>query len=253
MKVFIASIILSAGLLFQNCSKVQFEELTSQQLAVAAIKTCEEARNKGEIQTQTYEVEFADPGENGPICPFGEDDNAPLHNGYVAARIEQAQVANLPANSVVCGLSLEFADQPFKYDDHIFFTVNDKVMASSAAWAVDLFPKTNFKVGNKTISVPHYNWASIRDQKHLDGSQQELNDFCLGHEEDMSACSWPLTEHEGQIQMQMHEDLVATIGSTAQNNSVKFGFITTGDDNPPTDCMHEPISFSVEVEYAITK
>jgi hypothetical protein len=181
------------------------------------------------------------------VCPWGVGDNlATGTNGVLTARSEQLESLALPEHAIICGLTFDFGGlqpgeiQNIIYDDHFFFDFNDIVMAASLGPAVDRLPP---KDGLHT-----YDWSELVGMEyHID---TEGETYCLGQEDGTSDCVIPGTETEGEISLKFDPAVVTGLSlSAVQHDRYDFSFVTTGDDNPESDCMHEEFGFSVQVPY----
>ncbi len=238
--------------LFQNCSsEVAFQNGVELKSSVQAINLCEQAKAKNQTKKMLQSLSFE--GNASLTCPFNQDDNMDIKNGYIAARIEESQSLQLPVNAVVCGAKFDFAQQDFVYDDHFIFTINDFVVGSSAQWAVDRLETKTLELSTTTVlDAPVYEWGRIVNTKHASDSQTVDYTQCLAEDYNLVSCSWPITENDGFIKLDVDNHLMTAL-AFENKQSIEFGFITTGDDNPGPDCKHKPIDFNIEVEYVLNQ
>ena len=202
-----------------------------------------EACEANEPETVTIDVVFP---ETTDACPWGEADNLPPDDGLFTARVGQHEQLELPEDGVICDMAFDFSGlvpgevQVMVYDDHFFFTFNDIVLAASYGPAVDEFEAPD--------GMPVYSWADIRGLDYHADSAYDA--YCLGDESGDSECDIPDTEVEGPISLSYSEDLVSRLGFLAiEAEQFEFGFVTTGDNNEDSDCMHEEFGFTIEVPY----
>jgi hypothetical protein len=191
----------------------------------------------------TLDVEFPASNEN---CPWGLADNLEPQNGMFTARSEQRVQLDVPEDAILCDLVLDFGGanpgdvRHIVYDDHFFFDFDDIVMASSISAAVQKLPAPG--------TLPTWDWASIVGMDYHAVDQEQT--FCLGADAGDADCVIPGTEVEGELSLSWSADLVAQLSLSAiEQKRYEFAFVTTGDDDPATDCRHEDFSFSVEVPY----
>ena len=193
------------------------------------------------IETDEIRIVFE---ETTGECPWGEGDNLDQENLYLVARVEQVEGLDLDDEVVLCDMELDLSGlalgqiQVMVYDDYFFFTFNDVVLASSHAPAVEQLATDE--------GMPLYDWSNIVGTPFPDGDAP----FCLGEETGESQCEIPSTEVEGEISMSFSSSIINELSARAiAEERFDFGFVTTGDNDPSTDCQHDEFSFSVAVEY----
>jgi hypothetical protein len=246
--------VVGLGILLCGCTQTEFasnSEPSVQRYVDDVLKTCADYRAAGKLTKVSKTITFADPATevSGTVCKWGVGDNAPMRGGAAAARYEQLQSVNLDSAWLVCGMNIDFPDQLFQYDDHFFLTLNDNVVATSTSALLEHFPRQTLSIAGQSTEVYRYGWEFIRDKSH-GISNSIAQDYCVGMGA-LSNCSWPLTEQTGSITMDMHPNLVVALANNYFESNKRFDleFITTGDDNPSSDCQHKPITFTVDVEY----
>ena len=179
-------------------------------------------------------------GDNG--CAWGQDGNSPMRDAFITARVEETYSFELPENSLVCGIEFDFsvAEQEFWYDDHFLMHLNNVVLTSS----FDFEPELGF--GDLQL----YDWEAIRGIPWLNLTEPRDIPYCLSDSGDPSRCSFPETDTAGLIEVDIPPaTLQKIIAREPSRTSHVFGFVTTGDDNPPSDCSHFPLFFRVGVSY----
>ena len=219
--------------LFNQCSKVQFEELNENPLSI--VKSLCSQQNTA---SKTFEIFFDDPETT---CNWEVDGNLNPLNGYFQARIEQFNKISLPENSVLCDLEFEFQEQNMKYDDHFLFSLNAVVLASSYDFSSKLMQNNN---------MLYYDWANIAGM-YWDKSKEVYKDesYCLGKESNNASCYWPITDTNGQINLDYSPDVIQQITALdLKQNEFNFQFTTIGD-NDNLDCEHSPISFTLRATF----
>ena len=197
------------------------------------------------IETETVTVSFP---ASTDTCPWGEGDNLDPVNGLLTARVEQERSLDVPDDAVICDLEFDFSGlvpgevQDMVYDDHFLFTFNDTVLAASFGPAVELLEEDD---GLRT-----YDWAAMAGFDYH--AVESYESYCVGQEAGDADCDIPDTEVVGPISLSFDEEIVTALSLGAIDaGDYDFGFITTGDDNPDTDCMHEAFGFTVEVPYLV--
>jgi hypothetical protein len=247
---------------FQNCSDVSFQTSNNGKLDGGPtgdqIETVNRLCNNAgaSLKTMTFNITFKNPSAEAtklPVCQWDTDGNISRHDQYVTARYEQRMPVTLPANSNICGATFNFPTQEIQYDDQFFFIFNNKIVASNASFVIDngRIQKANYNLGGgKIVSVPDYNWANMVDTKWPAGfNDTDAYNFCLGKNENLGVCNWPITERNGDINMAFDPSLMRAVGLDGKDSTHEIGFIMTGDNDDSTDCQHKPLSFSVTVQY----
>lgn len=194
-----------------------------------------------EVRTLRVDFEASPPG-----CPWEEDDNLPMRQAHVTARVEQYVELDLPEGVVVCDMSLNFTPDPsvtptMEYDDNMFFLYNRVVLAASYAPMVDRFTQRR--------GLPIYNWTQLAGMEF--GFDPTTPTFCLGEAEGRASCEIPPPETMGAMRLQFDDDLVDELSFRAlELGTEEFGFVVIGDNDPRDDCRHESFSFDVTVGIA---
>lgn len=209
----------------------------------AVVEEVRKACEGGNYIEKVVSVSFpdpVDPNDRTQTCKWEQNGNRAMSNGFFTARVEQNVDFDLPVGSKICAMDFEFTPQQMIYDDHIFLAFDDSILAAS------------YPVDDR---LPIVDKVMVYDWKYLVGTGWPLGNFsyiyCLGRDEGASSCTWPQTETVGTIAMSYQPSVLQRI--TARNigrTNHQFKWITTGDNDPRTDCQHSPISFSVKVKYA---
>lgn len=177
-------------------------------------------------------------------CPWGQDDNLEMLDTYLTARVEQTETLDLDDQVLLCDMDFDMTGlvpgevQLMIYDDYFFFTFDDIVLASSHAPAVAEMDTDG--------GMPVYDWASIAGAPFPVGDAH----FCLGEETGDALCEIPNTQTEGPISLRFGRDVTNELSARAlAEERFEYGFVTTGDNDPATDCQHAKFGFTVHVEY----
>jgi hypothetical protein len=257
--------------LFQNCADKSFSESTARPpSAVEDIKSidnvvidnevieevkssCESARRTGKLMQSKQQIVFADTRiESGraEICEFSQNGNLGTKNTVMQARYEQRQKLQLPSNAVVCDLDMTTDLQRFQYDDVFIFNYNNFILATNNKTALmDTTPpegKLSLDAGTEVL-VYKYDWLKLRGA----GFDNVADDFCLGDDQNLATCSWPITERSGNIIFSFDQRILIALGLTARSDNQTFSFVITGDDDPEKDCYHEELSFEMKATYYV--
>jgi len=195
------------------------------------LKACSERA----VQQATFPIHF--PRETA-ACPWNSGDNLGMRDLHFQARIEQNGGFTLPAGAVVCDMRFVFGTNNFYYDDEFIFTYKGLVLASSFDFTQRFTSEGNFA---------RYNWGGIRGLSWQSVPQRA---YCAGANRGLGVCSWPATSVQGPFTVNYGAELIQEITAlTKDDPTYNFGFITTGDNDPASDCRHEPLNFQVDVTY----
>lgn len=253
-KRWIFILILGLGLVgsFQNCTQpLSMKEVSLQETSLASsastpvnpvqnlMKNCDEAKAFGKLQTQVKEVTFENPNQE---CPWGQNGNLDVLDGYIRARTEQYQTVTIPSEATVCQIKMSNMDlQDFWYDDNLILTLNNYVLSSTTDFSRHL---------QKTNGFPKYSWSRLINKPAQNGYEDSTNEkqYCAGKMAGLAKCSFPQTDTHGNIALSFDEKVMQTILGMTTPKKLELGVITTGD-NDSTDCQHVPLKFLVEVEY----
>jgi hypothetical protein len=193
------------------------------------------------IPAYTGECEWGQDGNMDiDMSNFGERNAA---NGLATARHEVRVQLDLPTDAVVCDVNFEFQVDPqvepeMRYDDHMFFTFDDVILASSLADMVYEMPTT-------PGGLPTWDWGSIVG---LPFAFEGAPTWCLGQDDGRAECTIPNPEERGALLMDFDDSLVAELAvRAAQQDRYEFGFMVFGDNDPQTDCQHDAFEFDVDV------
>lgn len=176
----------------------------------------------------------------GTTCDFGNGDNLSKKNNYFRAYLRQTQVVDLPVGAVLCGITLDHQPAAMRYDDEMFFSVNNKLLLSTKDYT-DIFPKTDFFVA--------FNWENLKNK--LYDSLDSRKVFCAGAAEGISSCKVPPTETAGNIEMTFSDEMNATLSKALRaDQKLTFEWVTTGDDDN-SDCRHTEIKLDLGLRYVM--
>ncbi len=257
-------------LAFSNCSKVAFEQaktdtLTSIQsnpppttVIEDTIADCASAASSGQLKTLKTAITFDDTRvETGlaNICSATTSENFDVfsnngYNGYLASRYEQKRSLNLPSNAVICGISLDNSLSSFRYDDMIFLTFNNYVIASNYGNLVTT--KLSFDeiaIAGSPLKMYKYDWLALRGGK----SATPVYDYCIGADEGLGSCLWPVSEQPGNFHVDYDPKLLIALGLASTSGEQEFKFVVTGDNDAAIDCYHEELKFETTVQYFIAQ
>lgn len=267
MKMYLYLLIIGAitALGYQNCSNKSFSQREDSALGVVGLYSnditevvtqiqtnCENARQQNQLRVHNQKIQFEDTkiesGRN-EVCLFGQDGNDDIRNTYMQARYEQTQNVNLPAGAVICDLEMTTSVQGFRYDDVFVLTYNNRVLATNNKSALMMSqPEAQLKIASQqNVPIYKYDWPSLRGLPF----QNIEDDYCVGENQNLSSCRWPVTERPGSIFFDFDQRLLIALGLQNKPENQKFGFIITGDNDLSLDCYHEKLEFNMNVQYYI--
>jgi len=223
------------------------------------IANCQQAAAAGKLMVANQNVTFDDSrvetGKN-QICDFAAkgtqmtaNGDLEMLNGYMQARYEQTRKLVLPDNAVICDIAMKNDLQSFRYDDVFFFSFNGYLLASNNMTEVKqrLTPSSQKLSDNEFTDIYTYDWTKLRTGTF----QNQADDYCLGADQGLSSCSWPVSEQQGQIKFSFAQSLLVSMSAGRKASDQSFTFVITGDNDPSLDCYHEKLDFSMSVKYYI--
>lgn len=192
-----------------------------------------------ETQSRKVTVSFPNPAKQ---CEWGKAGNLDLIQGVVTARHEATNDLAIAGDEVICGMQFSFAQQEIRYDDEISLLFNGRFLMHSVASDISYFEKQDgFYV---------YDWNRFVGQPYR-ADYSKINDYCIGAADGKGSCSMPPTETNGMIKLDFDEDVAFKLSALAdKERKGAFTWVTTGDNDPATDCQHMDITFAVELTTA---
>jgi len=222
------------------------------------LNNCAQADLVGKIQTLNQAIEFKDSriesGKN-QICNFAPtgqttaNGDLDMKEGQLRARYEQSQKLNLPANAVICDVRMTNSLSSFRYDDVFFFKFNNYILATNDKTAVNqrLAPVSRFTYQGQSADLFAYDWNLLRTAPF----KNIVDDYCVGKDQGLSQCSWPVSEQAGSIKFEFNPALLIRMSAQIPSQDQTFSFAITGDNDPNLDCYHEKLMFSMTVKYYV--
>lgn len=216
-----------------------------------AITNCANAQAQGKLKSAARIVSFEDTkvqSGRDKVCEFGVKGNLSKKDGELRARYEQVVNLNLPSNAILCDLQMQTQLQKFQYDDTFFLLFNDRILASNLKSGINsrLNPDSYIDVAGKSnLPLYRYDWSKIQTARF----ENVADDYCLGKDQGLGDCSWPITQQNGNIKFEFHNELLTHLGLKANSNQQVFSFVTTGDNDESVDCYHEKLEFTMQIHY----
>lgn len=178
----------------------------------------------------------------GTTCKFGVGDNLSALNGQIRAYLKQSQTVTLPEGAALCGLSLEHQSAPMRYDDEMFFSVNERLLLATKDYTEYFGTKDGFH---------QFSWEQLRDKYYANFDMRSV--YCAGGAEGLATCSVPETDTQGQIDLSFSDKMDAVLAKSLQKDqSLTFDWITIGD-NDDSDCRHTEIKLNLKLRYVLPR
>ena len=209
-----------------------FEDFSAPQ---PSVHPCE-----GETITQQWLVEF--PARSG--CSWGAGDNLSALQGFFRGHEEQAQSYALSEDLRVCDVRFEFSQEsgglsfPFRYDDHMLFTFNDRVIFTTFRPLLD-------GLDSDALGYPIFNWLHARDTM----MQFFVEPWAVGSDYTVDL---PTSDVLGDAVLELDTQALSDVTTSALSvNAIDLKLHSFGD-NDVSDCGHTGLSFWVEIDVAAT-
>ncbi|MGE0174157.1 MAG: hypothetical protein AB7T49_15275 [Oligoflexales bacterium] len=193
-------------------------------------KLCQNQQHLSRVET----IRFAPPEKT---CAWGANGNLTEVQEMVRARGEQYHMLDLGSDSIICDVEFTVPNQQIEFDDEIFLTLNNAVLAASMDYT---------SVMEKRDNVYFYNWNAIVNQPYLKDGKP--HNYCLGADKGLGECVMPYTQTTGDMRLKFDPSIFYNISAYAFSSKYNFGMVTTGDNND-SDCKHTGLEFSVNVKY----
>lgn len=198
--------------------------------AAKAIASLANLCSSGVMKTRSIVVNL--PSNSGAKCPFGQGDNLGEIAGKITARIEKDFPLDIPKSHKVCAMKADASNQPMRYDDHLFLTLNGNVLLASTTEADKFLTGPN--------GFKKYDWTKIKGQDSSDPPS-----YCGPG----LTCKLPRTQVEGDFYFSISQDASTKIFGPLLGSDLKFSLILTGDNDPSSDCQLST-SHKVNVSYS---
>lgn len=218
--------------------------------------TPEELKKMCDNQTRvpfTQKIVFAEPQDS---CTWNANGNIAINDGVFTARREEYQSLNLPDKSLLCEMNLDFVTnnpngQQMYYDDEIFVTFNNVILAASQSY--------------NTYLAKNKDGFLVFDWKNMVGKQYNrfaFDQYCVGGGLGLGTCIIPPTETNGVMEINFEDIIIQKIAASTglflgtegvDANKIKslfnLGFVTTGDNDTSIDCKHSRFEIEVKGSY----
>ncbi len=217
-------------------------------------------------------------------CPWGANGN-PAYNvreqfdefqNITTARVEQVRdlrpFLNVPGGqkAVFCSVDISVApiDSDFEYDDDLLLVFGGS-SASSGPDGGALLITRNGRIpdalerpvpGFENVVWPLYTWAADEAGKGLlnlnisnAAGDFDTDLFCLDVgklQAPTPTCAMPITQESGDFRISLEQETAQALGIRAAiTNNYNLTAVTTGDNDPGSDCQHNGFTATVNVSY----
>ena len=163
--------------------------------------------------------------------PWEDDDNHV--NGY-----NQIVINGNPAAGYIYDITLDVPTD-FYYDDNVILTVNDVVIFATSYRLWDDFDDS----GDLKI------FDDINMIKGVEAHGSDDYGMCIGGRiEGYPGCEIPGSEAAGTLSVTIPEDLQDDLTNHIGSDPIVVTLTSTGDDDPPDDCVHSAIGVTVHIQ-----
>ncbi len=170
-------------------------------------------------------------------CEWGKNGNLSKRNTYTRAKSETPTYFVLPNYQTVCGLEITSEREEFKYDDHIYLTLNNSVLFSS-------YPNHMEDLTIEGSKVPQFNWEKLKNTKFTNNDYER---FCLGS--DMgSYCHFPQTQRTGEMKIKIIDEVIQEVVALNIDRDTHILIVIVTGDNDASDCKHSEINVQLEIK-----
>ena len=190
----------------------------------------------GEVETVDWYVEF--PPTQG--CEFSNGQNLRPVDAVFSAHEEQHAVWDVAENEVICDVRFQFTrDQggvttPLQYDDHLAFTMNDRLLFASDVSIVE--PMTSDANGYAV-----FEWENLRGNTLA----WATNTWSVGSD---FVLVLPGHDTRGEASLLLDDEAISEVTASAlEAGGIDLALHGFGD-NDPTDCGHTGLGFWVEID-----
>lgn len=190
----------------------------------------------GEVETLDWYVEF--PPTQG--CQFSNGRNLRPVDAVFSAHEEQHAVWELAPDEVICDVRFQFTREqggvttPLQYDDHLAFTMNDRLLFASDTSIVD--PMATDENGYAV-----FDWENLRGQTLA----WDTVTWSVGTDFELIL---PGHDTRGEASLQLDDEAIAEVAASALEAGGLDLALHGFGDNDPTDCGHSGLGFWVEID-----
>lgn len=189
----------------------------------------------GDVRTIRRRLSYRET-RNG--CDYGRNGNLSPRQGFIRARRVETISVDLPNNAALCQLRIDSVSRDLRYDDFMFFNVNDIVLVGSSGELMRRMPE-------ERRDIFRFDFNRILNQR-ADFDDLRRN-YCLGGAGD---CRIPGHDTSGPMNIDFSTDQFFNLSSALSDASrLSFSLVTTGDDD--NDCFHTDFILDLEARYTV--
>jgi hypothetical protein len=237
-------LLLMAPVLWGCTESTNFDPRSSFRIPQNSTEVADLCVRISEHKSLNQEVFFPKPtaqcewGTNGNVS-YDPSTQFAMYEDVITARREQPVTLNVPDSAIICSASFAFAEQSMLFDDEIFLTFNDAVLASSFDYSDRLATADGLVM---------WDWERMKLSHYVQSDGE--HPYCLGAANAAGACHIPKTQTTGAMSLAFSSELVHQLSAKAVNmHRYEFRFITTGDNNANSDCSHLDFRMNVTLDY----
>ena len=179
--------------------------------------------------------------QNAGGCDWGNNGNLPDTQGQISARMEQESIYTPPQGSAICNIRPAIQSnqggyfQPFEFDDDVMLVYNDYVLFTTNDNLSDPLPSGQWQ-------GKLYDWDAMKGAS-LSGFTWEWGNSVAS----LGA---------GQLYVSMQNNKMNSLHDISSvNGEIRFMLVTFGDnddgnDSDGWDCVHDGLSFPVDIDLA---
>ncbi len=168
------------------------------------------------------------------LCNWGTAPNRTQEEALVQASETTATELKLPTGHI-CGIGIESAkDATLIYDDMLVLALDSQIIYVSNKDLTENLEKKN------GIFTWDFNKVVGQQFVNFDGIP-----YCIGDE---SECSFPTTDKQGPVTINLASEKIAGIALTLQGKSSAPVTLTATGDNEDKDCYHSELNLTVTIK-----
>lgn len=190
----------------------------------------------GEVETVDWYVEF--PPTEG--CDFDNGENLAPVDAVFSAHHAQHAVYEVAEDEVICDVRFAFTRgeggvvTTLQYDDHLAFTMNDRLLFASDTSIVD-------PMGTDESGFAVFDWEDLRGRT----LGWDTTTWSVGSDYELIL---PGHDARGQASLQLDDAAIAEVAAAALEAGGLDLALHGFGDNDPTDCGHTGLGFWVQID-----
>ena len=190
----------------------------------------------GEVETVDWYVEF--PQTAG--CRWDTGENLTPVDAFYRGHGVQSQQWDLGAGETICDVRFEFSrnmggiEFPFRYDDHVAFAMNGRILFASDQTVVEPMPVD-------AAGFKHFDWLALRDANMT----WATNAWSVGNDYELTL---PAHDTQGNAVVRLDDRAISTVAADALQDRELVLSLHTFGDNDESDCGHTGMGFWVEID-----